>query len=88
MAVDSNFIKNLIIPFNEVLPPGSLQLLRDTFSVSEHTPRKALKGEFYNEEITKAALRQIAEHQDLLQRFIEQFPPQFLKEALADAASA
>ena len=88
MTIDSNFIKKLIIPFNEVLPPGSLKLLREEFSVSEHTPSKALKGEFYNEDITKAALRQISEHKELLERFIVQFPEQFVSQAMEATSPA
>jgi hypothetical protein len=76
MVLDSTFIKRLIIPFNEVLPPGTLRIIRDEFQVSEHTPAKVLKGEFSNPEIVEAGLRVVIEHFDLLSRFIDQFPPE------------
>ncbi len=74
MSLDSTFIQKLLIPFNEVLPPGTLPIIRDEFKVSEHTPRKVLKGEFSNEEIVEAGLRHVIQHHDLLGRFLQQFP--------------
>lgn len=83
MPLDSTFIQNLIIPFNEVLPPGTLPILRDEFKVSEHTPRKVLKGEFSNEEIAEAGLRHVIQHHDLLVRFLKQFPDETIAEIKA-----
>ncbi|MCF8245513.1 MAG: hypothetical protein K9J37_13560 [Saprospiraceae bacterium] len=93
MQIDSAFIQKLVIPFNEVLPPGILPILRDEFSVSEHTPRKVLKGDFSNEPIAEAGLREVIRHYDLLDRFLQQFPSetiikikqQLMEEAFADA---
>ena len=89
MGLDRISIRNLIIPFNEVLPPGTLKLLREQFDVSEHTPAKVLRGEFTNLEITTEALRQVLAHLDLLERFIDQFPAEIiihLKKSLMDEA--
>lgn len=93
MQLDSTFIQNLVIPFNEVLPPGILPILRDEFSVSEHTPRKVLKGDFSNEPIATAGLREVIRHYDLLDRFLQQFPAEtvikikqeLMNEALTEA---
>jgi hypothetical protein len=71
---DRHFVRSLVIAFNEVLPSGSLKEIRDQFQVSEHTPAKVLRGEFNNEDIVLHALKQILVQQDLVERFLAQFP--------------
>ena len=76
MQLDKNFVRNLGVPFNQVLPNGALVALRGQFDVSEHTPRKILSGEWSNPAFVLAALNLIREHHELLDRFIRQFPIQ------------
>ena len=73
MNLDAHFIKSLRIPFNAVLPTGSITILRDEFAVSEHTPRRVLSGDWSNPEIILAAIRQVEAHKSLLERFLQQF---------------
>lgn len=74
--LDNDFIKALVIPFNEVLPTGALKALQHEFKVSETVPSKVLSGKWSNEDIAHAALRLVIEQDDLTSRFIKQFPKQ------------
>lgn len=83
--LDNNFIKSLVIPFNEVLPSGALKDLREEFNVSETTPRKVLTGEWTNEPLAKSALRIVIEQTYLSVRFLDQFPKELINELHAIA---
>ena len=86
--LDSQFIKSLVIPFNEVLPSGALKDLRDEFNVSETTPRKVLTGEWTNDPLARSALSIVVAHTDLCVRFLKQFPKQLVDELYEEIAQS
>ncbi|HFA48063.1 MAG TPA: hypothetical protein ENJ95_03485 [Bacteroidetes bacterium] len=81
MQLNSTFIKGLVIPFNEVLPPGTLKEIRSQLNVSEHTPRKVLTGQWTNEPLAISALNAVKRHHELIGRFLKQFPKEILEQA-------
>lgn len=77
--INRNFIKQLPIPFEDALTPPKIADIAELAGLSPGATANGLHGRSTSPPAVAAGVSAVRSFRNLLNRFLDQFPPQFIE---------